>query len=73
MAYLKEAVENTEEFKSSEHLNGRNLKSHFSLNKTSLLQAYFSGLTWKKLLRGMQSLKIVTILSKEVNLSVPQV
>ena len=40
------------------------LKSPFSLNKTSLLQAYFSELTWKRLLRKMQSLKILTIFRK---------
>ena len=35
-----------------------NIKCPFSLNKTSQLQAYFPGVTWKKLLRRMQSLKI---------------
>ena len=71
MGDLKEVVDE----KTTEIVNilmeEANLKSPFRLNKTSLLQAYFLEVTWKKLLRRMQSLKIVTILRKEVNLSVP--
>ena len=38
-----------------------------NLKFPSLLKAYFSGVTWKKLFRRMQSLKIATILRKEVD------
>ena len=67
---MEEVVEKNAEFENSDYLKKRS-KSQCptSLLRVLLcyrLQTLFSWVTWKKLMRIKQSLKIVTILRKEV-------